>query len=437
MRKCFISKLIMKMNFEETVAFLYNQLPVFQRQGKSAYKDNLDNTLALDAYFNHPHQNFKSIHVAGTNGKGSTSHMLASVLQEAGYRVGLYTSPHLVDMRERIKVNGQMMEKDFVVDFVANNSAYIQELKPSFFELMVMMSFEYFKQQKVDVAIMEVGMGGRLDSTNIINPEVSVITNIGLDHTQFLGDTLQKIAGEKAGIIKADIPVVIGESQVETRSVFEQKAASVNAPIYFAQDIYPEVQSTLEGTLQHITLKDQTFDLDLLGGYQKQNLRTALVAISILQQKGFSFSVTQIKKGLSQVIANTGLNGRWQVLQQNPLTVCDTGHNKEGLRYVVEQIKQTSYQKLHMVLGMVSDKDAASTLALLPNDAQYYLCQPEIPRAMEVNILAESAQNIGLSFSIHPKVADAIQAAQHAASANDFIFIGGSTFVVAEALEKF
>jgi len=405
------------MDFNQTIEFLYKQLPVFQRIGKSAYKDNLDNTHALDTRFGHPHQRFKTIHVAGTNGKGSTSHMLASVLQEAGYNVGLYTSPHLVDMRERIRVNGTMVEQQYVVDFVQDNLEFILELKPSFFELMVLMALTYFESKKVDVAVMEVGMGGRLDSTNIIHPELSVITNIGLDHTQFLGDTLQKIAAEKAGIIKPGIPVVVGERQPEIEQVFIETARKNSSKIVFASDHPHNYQS------------------DLTGIYQQKNIGTALTALGVLNGSSFEFTEEHLRSGLLNVVRNTGLMGRWQVLGQQPPVVCDTGHNKEGLQYVVQQIASTPHKNLHLVLGMVNEKDAEAILNLFPKNATFYLCQPKIPRAMPLARLVEAANKLHLNHTPYETVEMARRAATANACNEDLVFVGGSTFVVAEVLE--
>lgn len=429
------------MTYEQTIDFIFEQLPMFQRQGKVAYKANLNNTIAFDTFLNHPHRTFQTIHVAGTNGKGSVSHMIASVLQQAGYKTGLYTSPHLLDLRERIKTNGQMISKAFVVDFVNVNQTFIQQLKPSFFEMMVMLAFSYFSQQQVDVAVIEVGMGGRLDSTNIITPELSVITNIGLDHTQFLGDTLNKIAAEKAGIIKPNIPVVIGETKNETKLVFEEVAKKQNCTIVYASEKYPitRAQPILNGLQVYLENKTgiETRTTDLSGIYQANNLRTSLCALELLKTPFTKISNETIALGLQNVISNTKLWGRWQTISTKPLIICDTGHNLDGLQYVTKQINQTKHNKLHLVLGLVSEKKASEVLSLFPNDATFYLTQPNIPRAMPVAQLALSATSHHLNFTAHNTVREAIISAQSHANGDDLIFIGGSTFVVADALELF
>lgn len=405
------------MNYPETLDYLFNQLPMYQRVGNAAYKANLDNTYRLSEILNHPEKQFKSVHIAGTNGKGSTSHMLAAVLQEAGYKVGLYTSPHLKDFRERIKINGEMISENDVIDFVKKYKHEFEKIQLSFFEWTVGLAFHYFAKQKVDIAIVETGLGGRLDSTNIITPEVAVITNISMDHTQFLGDTLTKIAAEKAGIIKSTIPIVIGETQAEIKPVFIEKAKQLNAPIQFAD----------EGLIQE-------YESDLKGAYQQKNKKTVLATIQILQQLGWKIAENHIKQGLLNVVKNTGLMGRWQVLSKQPFTVCDTGHNEAGIKLILAQINQQSYEKLHFVLGVVNDKDIANILQLLPKNATYYFCQAKIPRALEVSILAEKATAVGLSGTAFPTVEAAYQAAQKNATAQDMIFIGGSTFVVAEVV---
>ncbi len=428
------------MNYQETIDFLFQQLPIFQRQGKAAYKANLDNTHAFDAYLNYPHRSFKSIHVAGTNGKGSVSHMLARVLQEAGYKTGLHTSPHMLDLRERVKVNGVMMEQEFVVEFVETHRAFILELQPSFFEMMVMMAFDYFRQQKVDVAIIEVGMGGRLDSTNILKPDLCLITNIGLDHVQFLGDSLPKIAAEKAGIIKPDTPVVIGEKHPETAEVFTNKALEVKAPLFFAEEHFHVNEVNYANNHQNLKIanngKSVELSLDLLGRYQQKNVLTALCGLQQLMQLGYKIEEQDIKMGLSQVIATTGLLGRWQKVQESPLLIADTGHNKEGLTYIVEQIAEQKFEKLHMVIGLVNEKDAEIILSLFPENAQYYLCQADIPRSMPLDQLKATAERLHLHFDGYDSVNSAVQNALQHANEADMIYIGGSTFVVAEALQK-
>lgn len=431
------------MTYSEVLNFLYSQLPMFQRTGPAAYKDSLDNTFRLDEMFEHPHHSFKTIHVAGTNGKGSVSHMLASVLQEAGYKTGLYTSPHLKHFRERIRVNGEMIREESVVNFV---EAYLQKnenenLEPSFFELTVSMAFDYFRSMQVDVAVVEVGLGGRLDSTNVITPEVSVITNISFDHMNLLGDTLPKIAAEKAGIIKSGISVVVGESNPETSSVFVEFAQRLHAPIVFADQEYKADYSMLtidgkqclniqkDGKLAYSKLK-----IDLLGIYQRHNVPTALTTIDILNEKGWNLPEGVIRRGLLNTIGNTGLLGRWQIIGHNPLTVCDTGHNEAGIRLVVEQINQTAWKQLHMVIGMVNDKDQTKVLALLPTNAQYYFTKAALPRATEPEELLAKAGAYGLKGNCYPTVREALSAALANAGESDLVFVGGSTFVVAEIL---
>jgi dihydrofolate synthase / folylpolyglutamate synthase len=402
------------MTYKETTAWMFQQLPMFQLQGASAYKKDLTNTILLVDYLNHPETKFKSIHVAGTNGKGSTSSMLASILQEAGYKVGLYTSPHLKDFRERIRINGEMISEDFVVEFVSNHIRFFETNQLSFFEMTVGLAFDYFAKEQVDVAVIEVGMGGRLDATNIIHPLVSVITNIGLDHTQFLGTTLAKIAAEKAGIIKSNVPVVIGEYTQATKKVFIDKAAAKKATIYFAKNI-PEV----------------SYECALLGDYQEQNKKTVLQTIQLLQSH-FNMEEAHIALGLKNVIQNTGLLGRWQILKQQPFVVCDTAHNSHGLKVVLHQIQKHSFKTLHLVLGIVDDKDLDLILPLFPKKAKYYFCSPNILRGLSAEILKEKAANYDLMGSVYNSVSEAYNAALRLATASDFIYIGGSTFVVAE-----
>lgn len=425
------------MNYEETIDYLYNQLPVYQKVGGSAYKEGLDNSLALDVYFSHPHTKYKTIHVAGTNGKGSVSHLLAAILQEAGYKVGLYTSPHLIDFRERIRVNGEKISKEYIVDFVDKHRESFEPIQPSFFELTMMMAFCYFVDMEVDVAIVEVGLGGRLDSTNIITPDLAVITNISFDHMQFLGNTLPKIAKEKAGIIKHNIPVVIGEAEGEVRTVFEEKAAEVDAPITFAEDenLMVSYLKTASGWLF-----DMKYYLHLRGelsGYaQIKNAVTVVCAVRELMKIGYTIPSKAVYSGFAYVNELTGLMGRWQVIQElNPKIVCDTGHNVAGIRYVAEQLNNEKYETLHIVLGMVDDKDISSVLALLPKKAIYYFTRASIPRAMNEWKLQLMAQKYGLTGYSYPTVKEAIGAAKDWAKPNDFIFIGGSNFVVADALE--
>jgi dihydrofolate synthase/folylpolyglutamate synthase len=429
--------------YQQVLDFLYSQLPMFQRTGPAAYKDNLENTFRLDEMFGYPHRSFKTIHVAGTNGKGSVSHMLASVLQEAGYKTGLYTSPHLKDFRERIRVNGEMISEEAVVQFTElfTEKNVTEKLEPSFFELTVSMSFDYFRSQNVDIAVIEVGLGGRLDSTNIITPEVSVITNISFDHKDLLGDTLPKIAAEKAGIIKKNVPVVVGESDSETSFVFEEYAKKVSTKLVFADQEYRTDYSllTLDGKQSlNIRKNGELFfsdlKLDLLGIYQRHNVPTVLKAIDFLNEKGWNLSESHIRSGLLRVIANTGLLGRWQIIGHNPLTICDTGHNQAGIKMVVEQINQTAWKKLHIVIGMVNDKDQREVLALLPVNAHYYFTKAAIPRAAEPEELAAKARSFGLEGNCYPTVRQALSAALANAGKNDLVFVGGSTFVVAEIL---
>lgn len=402
------------MTYEEVVKWMFAQLPMYQRQGKSAFKKDLTNILMLSEHLGRPENKFKTIHVGGTNGKGSTSHMIASVLQEAGYKVGLYTSPHLKNFTERIRINGKEIDKNEVVEFIIENRAFLEKQKLSFFEMTVGMAFNYFAKEEVDIAVIEVGLGGRLDSTNIITPEVSVITNIGLDHTQFLGETLPEIAFEKAGIIKKGVPVVIGERQEEVEQVFVKKAQECDSEIMFASD------------------NTAKFETDLLGVYQKNNVKTAVEAIR--QLKGFSVSKEDVRKGLLNVVSNTNLKGRWQVLQENPKVVCDTAHNKEGLKYTLEQLKKENYKTLHIVLGVVSDKKLEEILPLFPKNATYYFCKPDIPRGMEVESLKKICEQYGLVGRSFSSVKEAYISSLETSVVEDVIYVGGSTFVVAEVL---
>lgn len=428
------------MTYSETLTYLYSQLPMFTRIGAAAFKKDLTNTLALCEVLNNPQNTFKSIHIAGTNGKGSTSHMLASILQEAGYKVGLYTSPHLKDFRERIRIDGEMISEEYVVDFVAKHQQLFDDIQPSFFEWTVALCFDYFANQQVDIAIVETGLGGRLDSTNIITPLLSVITNIGWDHMDMLGDTIPKIASEKAGIIKPNIPVIIGEYDVETAPVFTAKAQAENSPLIFARDVFQlhsfasnnmestfDIDKQLQPWLQHAKC-------DLPGNYQQYNIPTVLTAIEQLRQEGWTISDNVIINGLQQVKQNTGLMGRWQVLAQQPLTICDTGHNVNGITYVVEQLAKLSFDTLHLVIGMVKDKDITKVLALLPTDGTYYFCNANIPRALPAEELQSLAHTFGLKGQAHGSVQQALNAAKAKATVNDLIFIGGSTFVVAEVV---
>jgi dihydrofolate synthase/folylpolyglutamate synthase len=406
------------MNYQETVNWMFNQLPLYQLQGAIAYKEDLTNTILLSKYLGNPENNLKFIHVAGTNGKGSTSHLLASVLQEAGYKVGLYTSPHLKDFRERIKINGIEISEDFVCEFIAKHKNFFETNDLSFFEMTVGLAFDYFKNEKIDIAIIEVGMGGRLDSTNIITPLLSIITNIGKDHTQFLGTTFQSIATEKAGIIKQNIPVIIGEYTVDTKPVFLNKSNEMQSEIYFASDLVSE-----------------NFPSDLIGDYQISNKKTALQTLRILNlQKEFEVSEATIKQGFLNVVKNTGLQGRWQQLNSAPKVICDTAHNKHGLEIVLNQLKNEQFDSLHFVFGVVNDKDLDEILPLFPKNATYYFCKPNIPRGLDASILAQKALEFGLHGKVYNSVSEAYQNARQNATSTDFIYIGGSTFVVGEIL---
>ena len=404
------------MTYKETTEWLFSQLPMFQNQGASAYKNDLSNIILLDDYLNNPHKKFKTIHVAGTNGKGSTSSLLASVLQEAGYKVGLYTSPHLKDYRERIRINGNVISEDYVVDFVSKHKPFFKKHQLSFFEMSVGLAFDYFVSKNVDVAIIEVGLGGRLDATNIITPLLSIITNIGLDHTQFLGDTLDKIAFEKAGIIKTNVPVVIGEYVPDTKLVFNELAHKHNSQIIFAQDeFYEEIPSAL------------------IGNYQTANKKTVLSALNFLKDI-FEISSSDVKNGFINVVSNTGFYGRWQVLRSFPKVVCDTAHNSHGLTLVLSQLKNESYHNLHIVLGVVNDKDLDSILPLFPEYAIYYFCKPNVSRGLNAEILKQKALTFGLKGNVYSSVREAYESSLHASSDTDLIYIGGSTFVVAEII---
>jgi dihydrofolate synthase/folylpolyglutamate synthase len=435
------------MDYKTTLNYLYSQLPMFTRDGPSAFKKDLTNTLELCKRLGDPQQQFKSVHVGGTNGKGSTSHMLAAVLQIAGYKTGLYTSPHLRDFRERIRVNGQMISEQDVIGFVQQHKADFEEIKPSFFEMTVGMAFDAFAREKVDIAIIEVGLGGRLDSTNIITPLLSVITNIGWDHTNMLGDTLQLIAVEKAGIIKHNIPVIVGEYQSEVADVFINKAQSENSPISFASSIYsfkskalsPKSRNNILEEFLDIELekkdsglKTLSLRLDLAGTYQIKNAKTVLSAIDELRKQGFTITDEHIQSALSQVKKLTGLHGRWEVLSQDPLTICDTGHNPEGISEVLKNIEDVPYDQLHFVMGVVNDKDISKILAMLPKNAIYYFCKPAIPRGLDAESLKLEAESYGLQGGVYLSVKAALQGAQNNAGKNDLVFVGGSTFVVAE-----
>jgi dihydrofolate synthase/folylpolyglutamate synthase len=394
---------------------MLSQLPMYQKKGADAYRPDLSRMRDFCVQLNQPHEQIKTIHIAGTNGKGSTAHLMASILQQHGYQVGLYTSPHLKDFRERIKINGKLIEKEFVVDFVKNHRIYLESHSISFFEMTVGLAFSYFSKKKVDIAVIEAGIGGRLDGTNLIKPEFCVITNIGLDHVQFLGDSLEAIAEEKAGIIKPNTPVIIGLTQIETQTVFREKALKMKAEIIFADQI--EVSS---------------YASDLKGNYQQQNIRTAMVGLR--QLKSFKLYPKKIKEGLMNVIANTGLQGRWQVLNDVPKIVADVAHNKEGLEYTIAQIESHSYGQLHLVLGFVKDKAVDKILQLFSQRARFYLCAPQVPRALSIEDLDRIAADLKLNYKIFSSVEEAYSAAKNQAQSDDFIYVGGSTFVVAEIL---
>ena len=402
------------MTYQETLDWMFSQLPMYQRQGKTAFKKDLTNISAFCGELKNPQNKFASIHVGGTNGKGSTSHIISSILQEAGYKVGLYTSPHLKNFTERIRINGEEVSRNFVVDFITNNKHFLETQQLSFFEMTVGLAFVYFATQNVDIAIIEVGLGGRLDSTNIIHPEVAVITNIGYDHMQFLGDTLPDIAAEKAGIIKQNTPIIIGEKQDAVVDVFIKKATQMNSDIYFASD------------------KKYDYKSDLLGSYQEKNMSTAIHAVNVL--KDYVISESHIIKGLKNVVQNTNFRGRWQILQHKPLVICDTAHNREGLSYVMNQLASLSFNKLHMVLGVVNDKKLDDILSLFPVKATYYFCKPNIPRGLNEIDLQSTAENFHLVGDAYASVQEAYLKAISDAEIDDVVFVGGSTFVVAEVV---
>lgn len=423
------------MNYQETIEYLFNSTPVFEKVGAKAYKPGLQTTETLDEHFGHPHRQFKSIHVAGTNGKGSCSHTLAAILQSEGYKVGLFTSPHLVDFRERIRVNGECISEQYIIDFVKEERSFFEPLHPSFFELTTALAFKYFAEQKVDIAIIEVGLGGRLDCTNIITPILSIITNISKDHTQFLGNTLADIAGEKAGIIKPGVPVIIGEDLPETRPVFQQKAQKENSPIIFAQDEnQQEVQKAehINGKMEYTTRTWGKLTGELCGDYQAKNMNTILNAVkylTLVKNEG-----TSIKYGISHVTELTGLMGRWQKIQDKPLVICDTGHNVGGWQYLAPQIKAQACRQLRIVFGMVDDKDVTTVMKMLPKDAIYYWTQATTKRAIKVEKIAELGTSLGLNGNVYPSVNKAFKAALADAAEDDFIFVGGSSYIVADFL---
>lgn len=428
------------MNYQETLQWMFDKLPMYQRIGGAAYKANLNNTIQLLELLNQPQKKFKTVHIAGTNGKGSVSHLIASVLQDAGYKTGLYTSPHLKDFRERIRINGEMIPTENVTNFIDKYRSEFEKMELSFFEMSVGMAFQYFADEKVDVAIIETGMGGRLDSTNIIQPLLSVITNIGYDHMQFLGNTLPLIAAEKAGIIKHKTPVIIGETQIEVKTVFDEKAAQMQSKITFADHIFDaNKMQTADSSVQIFDIwKDSNLYIDqleisLLGAYQKKNIITAVCALDHLKQH-FEISETDIRDGFANVVRKTGLMGRWQIMCRNPLAIADTGHNVDGLKEVVYQLRMMHYDHLHFVLGVVNDKSIDAMLQLLPRQATYYFCKADIPRGLAAEILAEQAFEIGLRGRVYDSVRDAYFSALNAARPSDLVFVGGSTFVVAEVV---
>jgi dihydrofolate synthase/folylpolyglutamate synthase len=410
----------LRLDYPQTLQFLYNSLPYFSRDGKVAYKNSLDNIVAFCAHLHNPHHVFKTLHVAGTNGKGSVSHSLAAILQKHGYKTGLYTSPHLIDFRERIRVDGKMCTEEFVVDFVKQHQKFIQSLKPSFFEITVAMAFDYFRQEGVEIAVIEVGLGGRLDSTNIINPELSIITHIAYDHQDLLGNTLAEIGYEKAGIIKPNTPVLIGRKQKETETIFEAKARLENAPLFYAEEI----------------ATNNTIKTELQGVHQQENLKTVLAALSVLEnKKGYTWKNNLIEEGLLNINKLTGLRGRWEVLRaQNPKIIVDTAHNQEGLEVVLKQILQEYFHQLHIVMGMVNDKDRSKLWKLFPKNAIYYFCKPNLMRGLDAALLQDDASQRGLSGNVYESCEKAYLAALSSANTHDLIYVGGSTFVVAEIL---
>jgi dihydrofolate synthase/folylpolyglutamate synthase len=434
------------MSYQETIDYLYTRLPMFSRIGAAAIKPNLDNTIAICKLLDNPEKKIKTIHIAGTNGKGSTSHMLASIFQEAGYKTGLYTSPHLYDFRERIKVNGKMCSKEFVVEFTNRIKPFIEQVEPSFFEITVGMAFEYFEKEKVDIAIIETGLGGRLDSTNVITPELSIITNIGFDHMALLGNTIEAIASEKAGIIKKETPIIIGESTPASKNVFEEKAKNENAPLYFAEDFlqHKSFQNNWSTALFEFTqplihlldaplfAKNFTIESDLPGKYQSKNLKSVLVAAQLLSTMGWKLTATKVGKALLNIQKNTGLMGRWECIQTSPKVILDVAHNEHGIQALLEQLSSLHYNKLHIVTGMVKDKDINAVLNLLPKEAEYYFTQSHIPRALPVNELVAQASKLGLYGLAYADVNIALTQAIKNANHNDLILVIGSIFLVAE-----
>lgn len=426
------------MTYQESIEYLYNRLPVFHRVGAAAYKPGLDNTISLMEKLNNPHKRFKSIHIAGTNGKGSVSNLLAAIFQQAGYKTGLYTSPHLVNFGERIRINGKMIDEEFVISFIESNKSVIEKIQPSFFELTMSMAFSYFSENQVDIAIIEVGLGGRLDSTNIITPELSIITNIGFDHVEFLGDTLEKIAFEKSGIIKPKIPVIIGEYLTETKQIFIDKAKIENSPVFFAEDLSKVIFNCYEKDKLKLEYKNETYYSDLSGQYQLKNLNTVFAAIDIINKTAtFSLSSNAIHSGIAKCCQITGLRGRWEKVNEKPRIIVDTGHNESGIREVVNMISYQKFERLRIIIGMVGDKDINSILKILPVNANYYFTNAQSIRSLPADSLMERASNFGLCGIIFSDVNSAIKTAISDASENDLIIITGSNFVVGEAIEFF
>ena len=427
------------MTYQEATTYLFTAAPLFQNIGAGAYKEGLSNTHLLDEHFGHPHEKFRTIHVGGTNGKGSTSHTLAAILQSQGFRVGLYPSPHLVDFRERIRVNGVMIPEKRVISFVEQERSFFEPLHPSFFELATALAVQYFAEQKVDVAVIEVGLGGRLDCTNIIHPDLSIITNISFDHIQFLGNTLPKIASEKAGIIKQGVPAIIGEAgEEDVRMVFEQEAEKVGTRLIFAEEEKELISYTYSPT-QGYTYQTKTYGElhgQLSGFCQEKNTRTILAAVNELNKISYGISTASVAKGMNQVCQLTGLMGRWQTISNNPLTICDTGHNVGGMQYITKQLKETPHQRLHIIIGMVNDKDVNTVLSMLPKDAVYYFTQASVKRAMPVEEFAQKAEKHDLHGNSYANVELAYRAAKQNAEKNDLIFVGGSTFIVADMLNN-
>ena len=426
------------MTYQETISYLFNSAPLFQHVGGDAYKEGLSNTHKLDEYFGHPHRNFRTIHVGGTNGKGSCSHTLAAILQSAGYKVGLYTSPHLVDFRERIRVNGEMVPEGYVIRFVEKHRSFFEPLHPSFFELTTAMAFNYFAESKVDVAVIEVGLGGRLDCTNIITPDLSIITNISFDHTQFLGNTLAQIASEKAGIIKKDVPVVIGECTEETRPIFIQQAKDSNAPIILSdeENLIISSKSTTSNKRVYNTKPYKELNGELGGLCQEKNTNTILTAVAQLNNLGYNLNEEDVRKGFANVCSLTGLMGRWQKLNESPTLICDTGHNVGGISYIVNQIEQQSYKELRIVIGMVNDKDVNGVLAMLPKNAIYYFTKASVKRALDEKQLETLGKEHFLQGRSYTNVMTATKAALEEAEEDDLIFVGGSSFIVADLLSQ-